>query len=74
MKIIAITQARSGSTRLPNKILKKVGNQSLLELHVNRIKQSKLIDKLIKLPKRIIEILIERYSILERYKERILRI
>lgn len=47
MKIIAVTQARSGSTRLPNKILMKVGNQSLLELHVNRIKQSKLIDKLI---------------------------
>jgi spore coat polysaccharide biosynthesis protein SpsF len=47
MRIVAITQARSGSTRLPNKILMKVGGQSLLELHVNRMKQSKLIDKLI---------------------------
>lgn len=46
MKILAITQARYGSTRLPGKILKEIDGHSLLELHLNRIKQSKLISKL----------------------------
>jgi spore coat polysaccharide biosynthesis protein SpsF (cytidylyltransferase family) len=47
MKIIAITQARYGSTRLPAKILKKVGNKTLLEIHLERILNSKRISKLI---------------------------
>lgn len=46
MKILAITQARYGSTRLPAKILKEVNGQTLLEIHLRRILQSKLIDKL----------------------------
>ncbi len=46
MKILAITQARYGSSRLPGKILKEINAQSLLEIHLNRIKQSKLISKL----------------------------
>jgi spore coat polysaccharide biosynthesis protein SpsF len=46
MKILAITQARYGSTRLPGKILKEIKGQSLLELHIHRIRQSKLISKL----------------------------
>ncbi len=46
MKIIAITQARIGSTRLPGKILKKINDESLLEIHLKRIRQSKLITKL----------------------------
>lgn len=37
MKILAITQARYGSTRLPAKILKEVGGQTLLEIHLRRI-------------------------------------
>lgn len=45
MKVVVITQARSGSTRLPNKVLMKIGGQSLLEIHVNRIKSAKTIDK-----------------------------
>jgi spore coat polysaccharide biosynthesis protein SpsF len=46
MKIIAITQARYGSTRLPAKILKEVNGQTLLEIHLSRILQSKTISKL----------------------------
>lgn len=46
MKILAITQARYGSTRLPAKILKEVGGTTLLETHLRRILQSKLITKL----------------------------
>lgn len=47
MKILAITQARYGSTRLPAKILKKVGEETLLEIHLKRILLSKKITKLI---------------------------
>ena len=41
MKIIAITQARTGSTRFPNKIMNKIGNETLLSIHINRIKKAK---------------------------------
>lgn len=47
MKVIAITQARVGSTRLPAKVLKEVGGKTLLELHLQRVSQSQLIEKLI---------------------------
>lgn len=47
MKIVAVTQARSGSTRLPNKVLKTINGKTLLELHVNRIKQAKLLNQVI---------------------------
>ena len=46
MKILAITQARYGSTRLPAKILKEVNGMTLLEIHLRRILQSKMITKL----------------------------
>lgn len=46
MKIIAITQARIGSTRLPEKIIKTIQGKSLLEIHLQRILKSKLITKL----------------------------
>ena len=46
MKILAITQARYGSTRLPAKILKEVNGMTLLEIHLRRILQSRLISKL----------------------------
>ena len=44
MKVIAITQARSGSTRLPNKVLKEINGKTLLQIHIDRIKQAKQID------------------------------
>ena len=47
MKIIAVTQARMGSTRLPAKILKTIKGKTLLEIHLNRILESKLISKII---------------------------
>ena len=47
MKILAITQARIGSTRLHEKILLKVKNKSLLEIHLERILKSKNINKLV---------------------------
>jgi spore coat polysaccharide biosynthesis protein SpsF len=47
MKIIAVSQARSGSTRLPNKVLLTINKQSLLEIHLERLKQSKYITNLI---------------------------
>ena len=47
MKIIAITQARIGSARLPEKVLKTINGKTLLEIHLRRILKSKLISKLI---------------------------
>lgn len=47
MKVIAVSQARTGSTRLPNKILKQVNGKTLLSLHIERILRSKKIDQLI---------------------------
>lgn len=46
MKIIAVTQARVGSTRLPAKILKEVNGETLLETHLKRILKSKRITSL----------------------------
>lgn len=37
MKTILVTQARSGSTRLPGKVLKEVGGKSLLQIHLERL-------------------------------------
>jgi len=45
--IIAIIQARTGSTRLPAKILKDVCGRKLLEHEILRVKRSNLIDKII---------------------------
>ena len=47
MKTICITQARTGSSRFPSKILKKINDLSLLEIHLKRIKESRQIDRLI---------------------------
>ncbi len=46
MKVLAITQARYGSTRLPAKILKEVNGQTLLEIHLRRILQAKSVNKI----------------------------
>lgn len=47
MKVVAITQARIGSSRLPEKILKEINGQSLLEIHLNRLKDAKTLSKII---------------------------
>ncbi len=45
--ITAIIQARMSSTRLPNKVLKAILGQPMLQRQIERIKQSKLINKII---------------------------
>ncbi len=47
MKILAITQARYGSTRLPGKVLLKVLGQTLLEIHIKRILKSERISSIV---------------------------
>jgi len=43
-KIIAITQARTGSTRLPGKVLREVCGKTLLEHHVDRLSRAARLD------------------------------
>ncbi len=47
IKTVLITQARSGSTRFPGKILKEIGGKSLLQIHLNRLKECQTISKII---------------------------
>ena len=46
-KIIALLQARTDSSRLPRKVLKKILNKSMIIHQLERTSKSKLIDKLI---------------------------
>jgi spore coat polysaccharide biosynthesis protein SpsF len=46
MKVVLVTQARSGSTRLPNKVLKKIKDKTLLQYHIDRIKMATKVDAL----------------------------
>jgi len=45
--IIGIVQARTGSTRLPNKVIKKIGNKTVLETLLYRIDKVDLLNSLI---------------------------
>lgn len=44
MKVICITQARMGSARLPGKVLQLIHNRPMLEYHLMRVSQAKLVD------------------------------
>lgn len=46
-KIVAIVQARMGSTRLPGKVLKEVLSRPLLSYQIERMAKSKMIDELV---------------------------
>ena len=46
-KISVIIQARMGSTRLPKKILKKIGNKTILQYVIDQVISSKLVDEII---------------------------
>ncbi|CAM4200414.1 cytidylyltransferase domain-containing protein [Aquirufa beregesia] len=46
-KVIILTQARIGSTRFPSKVLKKIGEESLLSIHLKRLKRSENAAKII---------------------------
>lgn len=47
MKIGLIIQARMGSTRLPEKVMKNLQGKTVLEHVIERVRQSKLIDEII---------------------------
>lgn len=47
MKTIAIVQARIGSTRLPGKILKKIGDKIVLDYVLERLKLCKYLDEIV---------------------------
>lgn len=46
-RTIIISQARTGSSRLPNKVLKEINGLSLLEIHICRLKKVKNAQKII---------------------------
>ena len=41
MKVLIVTQARIGSSRLPNKVLMKIGSDTILGLHLKRLAKCK---------------------------------
>lgn len=47
MKVVAIVQARMGSTRLPNKVMKPIGGVPMIELLLSRLSKSSEIDKIV---------------------------
>ena len=47
MEIVIITQARVGSTRLPGKIFKKIDDLTLMDIHLQRLKQSTVFNKIV---------------------------
>jgi spore coat polysaccharide biosynthesis protein SpsF len=47
LRIVAVTQARVGSTRFPKKVMKEIADTTLLGLHLERISKSKLVDEVI---------------------------
>jgi len=47
IKTILITQARTGSTRLPGKVLKEIGGKSLLQIHLERLKKCTKVSEII---------------------------
>lgn len=47
MNVVAIVQARIGSTRLPGKVLKKIQNKVVLDYVIDRLKTCKKIDDIV---------------------------
>jgi spore coat polysaccharide biosynthesis protein SpsF (cytidylyltransferase family) len=47
LKTVLVTQARTGSTRLPGKVLKEVNGKSLLQIHLERLSKSSKISEII---------------------------
>ena len=46
MKVVAIVQARTGSTRFPNKVLQPIGEVPMIEVLLGRLSRSDLIDEI----------------------------
>ena len=47
MKVVAVIQARMGSTRLPGKVLKDIGGETMLERVVRRTQRASLLDQIV---------------------------
>jgi glutamate-1-semialdehyde 2,1-aminomutase len=47
MKVIAIVQARMGSNRLPNKVMKPIGGAPMIELLLARLAMTKRVDQIV---------------------------
>lgn len=47
MKVVAIVQARMGSTRLPDKVMKRMGGVPMIELLLARLAKSRKIDQIV---------------------------
>ena len=47
MKIVALVQARMGSTRLPNKVMKLIGGTPMIELLLSRLSMAKELDQIV---------------------------
>lgn len=47
MKVVAIVQARMGSTRLPNKVMKLIGGTPMIELLLSRLSSAREVDQII---------------------------
>ena len=47
MNVVAIIQARMGSIRLPNKVMRNIGDFSLIEFLIKRLSKSREINKII---------------------------
>lgn len=47
MKVVAIVQARMGSTRFPNKVMKPIGGVPMIELLLARLANSKSVDQIV---------------------------
>lgn len=47
MSVVAISQARMGSTRLPGKVLMRAFGRTLLDWHIQRVKRARYIDKVV---------------------------
>lgn len=45
--VVAIVQARMGSSRFPGKVLKNIGDKSILEVLIERLQKSKKLDNII---------------------------
>lgn len=47
MKVVAIVQARMGSTRLPNKVMKPIGGTPMIEVLLSRLSKAGEIDEIV---------------------------
>lgn len=47
MKVVALVQARMGSTRLPNKVMKPIGDIPMIELLLSRLSRAQEVDQIV---------------------------